>query len=567
MNSSPDHPDDSLTEEEQQLFGQLHQYLEAIQEGDMHSSRIFWNDHPHLKELFHCINDLESLSPVATGDSLSPASGSAEDEITTASGKPAVTDLNLSSWDNSMRMGNYELLNEIGRGGMGVVYQARQADLDRMVAVKMIRSSCLASQEDVQRFHQEARAAAGLQHPHIVKIFEVGQVGGQPFFSMEFIEGESLFQRLKRGELPVKQAVEIVAKVARAVKHLHQHHILHRDLKPQNILLDQEGQPFVTDFGLAKILEEDSDLTQTGAVLGTPGYMAPEQAAPSTGTCSEASDVYSLGAILYHALTGRAPFSGPNPFETLVAVLESEPLLPRKLNPKIPRELELICLKCLEKDPAKRIGSAQALADELERFLRGEPVETKTSEFRQRLRRWSRREFSLVTRLAAIVSAMVIIQSNYLVNGADQTLHRNVMSIFGCWLLTSFAFQWLVNRNKLSTFTRYGWLTADVLFLTSEFLLVSDSLGPLPAAYILIVIASGLFLRLSMVVYTTALTMIAYGLVWWNQIGLENEPIYYLFIFEALLVIIGVLTAFQVRRMNILSQYFQRDSHSEKMSL
>jgi serine/threonine-protein kinase len=280
---------------------------------------------------------------------------------------PGVTPLPASFDD-------YELLEEVGRGGMGIVYRSRQKSLDRIVAVKMLLRRDLATAADLARFRSEAEAAARLDHPGIVSIFEVGECGGHPFYSMRFIEGTTLAKRLATGGVLPREAAAILARVAEAVDAAHRGGVLHRDLKPSNILIDAAGKPHVSDFGLAKRIEADQDVTHTGAILGTPCYMSPEQAAGSRGDVGPTSDVWSLGAILYQTLTGRPPFQAANPMDTLLAVLESDPPVPRSLDPGVNRDLEMIALKSLQKPQELRYASAADLAADLRAFLAGEPV-------------------------------------------------------------------------------------------------------------------------------------------------------------------------------------------------
>jgi serine/threonine protein kinase len=284
------------------------------------------------------------------------------------------------------RLGEFELLGEIGRGGMGVVYKALESALGRTVALKMLLPGALPEQTDLIRFQTEAAATARLSHPNIVKVHRVGVLEGRHFYSMDYIDGPSLAQRLAEGTMPSRQAARYVAAVARAIDHAHQAGILHRDLKPANVLLDKADQPHVTDFGLAKHFTTDSGQTRTGALLGTPSYMAPEQAAGDK-KLGPATDVYGLGALLYELITGRPPFRGETPMDTLLQVMEHEPVPPRLLNPKVDRDLETICLKCLAKHSQDRYPSARALANDLENYLTGESINARSFNVFDRLAR------------------------------------------------------------------------------------------------------------------------------------------------------------------------------------
>ncbi len=309
--------------------------------------------------------------------------------------------------------GDYEVISEIARGGMGVVYRARQKRLNRVVAVKMILQGQLASDGDIQRFYSEAEAAARLEHPGIVPIYEVGEHEGQHYFSMGFVDGESLADRVRRGPLPAREAAALLRDVAEAIEYAHQHGIVHRDLKPGNILLTRDGQPRVTDFGLAKAIEQDSGLTASGQILGTPSYMPPEQAAGRIREIGPLSDVYSLGAVLYCLLVGRPPFQGATVMETLKHVVESAPVSPRLLNPSVDRDLETICLKCLEKTPAHRLASAGELAAELQRYLAGESIRSRRVNAATRVWRWCRRKPLAAALVASVLVLGVAIAAGF----------------------------------------------------------------------------------------------------------------------------------------------------------
>jgi serine/threonine-protein kinase len=316
-----------------------------------------------------------------------------------------------SSWP---AIPGYEILGELGRGGMGVVYQARQAGLNRLVALKMLRLGEDASPDQLARFAREAEAVAQLQHSHIVQIHEVGCQDGRPYFALEYMDGGSLDKKLAGQPQAARLAAQLVETLARAMHMAHQHHIVHRDLKPANVLLSggadtplEQCIPKITDFGLAKRLDVDLGQTQSGVVMGTPPYMAPEQARGHSKEVGPAADVYALGAILYELLTGRPPFQGENALDTLQQVVSQDPVAPRFLQPKVPRDLETICLRCLHKEAGKRYASAEALAEDLERFLAGEPIRARPVGSAERFWRWCRRN-PLAASLAGALGLIVI---------------------------------------------------------------------------------------------------------------------------------------------------------------
>jgi WD40 repeat protein/serine/threonine protein kinase len=414
---------------EQRVNEAVAEYLEALRSGTAPDRDAFLARHPGIEgELVSFLNDQESFARLAAplgptplpGKGLEAPLGAKADPREAPTLAPGET---APATEPGGRCGDYELLEEIARGGMGVVYRARQVRLNRLVALKMILAGSLASPADVQRFRTEAEAAAGLDHPHIVPIYEVGEHDGRPFFSMRLIEGGPLTRQRERFQRDPREAARLVVTVARAVHYAHQRGILHRDLKPANILLDAEGQPHVTDFGLAKRVTEGAPgpgPTQTGAIVGTPSYMAPEQASGDR-RLSTAADVYSLGAVLYELLTGRPPFCAATPLETLLQVIDCEPVRPGALRPGLDVELETVSLKCLDKEPARRYASAEALAEDLERFLVGEPVHARPCTTWERGRKWARRRpaVALLSGLSGLGALALLVLAGFLWHNAE----------------------------------------------------------------------------------------------------------------------------------------------------
>jgi tetratricopeptide (TPR) repeat protein len=400
---------DDLAEPERRLCEVLAAYFEADKAGQAPGRAAWLAEHPDLAD--------ELAEFLAQQDRLLSATEPLRSILEAAGipgpdpGGPALNGDGaalLEAGAPARIIGDYELLGEIDRGGMGVVYRARQRSLNRLVALKMLRSGGLADGDDARRFRLEAEAVAQLDHPNIVPIHEVGEHDGSSYFTMKLIEGTSLARRPPGPAADPRASARIVAIVARAVHHAHQRGILHRDLKPSNILIDAEGQPHVTDFGLAKRVEAESELTRSGEILGTPSYMAPEQASGKIRAITTATDVHGLGAVLYALLTGKPPFRGDSALETLDKVRREPPEPPSGVGRHVDRDLETICLKCLEKESERRYGSALALAEDLEHWLRGEPIAARPVGRLERTWRWCRLN-PLVATLIALVLFLLIV--------------------------------------------------------------------------------------------------------------------------------------------------------------
>jgi eukaryotic-like serine/threonine-protein kinase len=435
---------------------------------------------------------------------------------------------------------DYELFEELGRGGMGVVYRARQKSLDRVVALKIVLAGSAATRADLARFRGEAETAAQLNHPHIVPVYEVGQHNELPYFTMRYVRGTTLAERLTDGPLPGRDAAQLLAPVARAIAKAHQKGVLHRDLKPSNILIDADGRPYVSDFGLAKRLLPDSpddartqpfgQLTQTGAILGTPGYMSPEQAAGSRGTIGVSTDIYSLGAILYAMLTGRPPFQAASPVDTVLMILEQDPISPQLLNPRVDRDLEMIALKCLQKPIELRYATADELAADLEAYLADEPISARSGRFTQIMTRALREthhagvleNWGLLWILhSAVLLVLCLVTNAFQLSGVDSRWPYIALWTMG--LGTWAAIFWnLRRRSGPITFVERqiahvwaGSMLIDTFMYAIEFqlgfpvLTLSPMLGPVGAAVFLTKAAmlSGVFYIQAIVLCLTGLVM------------------------------------------------------------
>jgi len=483
-------------------------------------------------------------------------------------GAPSIDWLDLSSPDlvneYPFDFGRYRILSELGKGGMGVVYKGVQKDLDRLVSIKVILSNRLLVWKNVLRFRSEAKAAASIRHANIVGVYEAGKVMGQHFIAMEYIEGENLDRKNRQNRLNEEEAVRVVTRVARAIAHLHSKNIVHLDLKPSNILIDKNDQPFVTDFGLARGLGGRGVGEDTEAIQGTPCYMAPEQARGDESQIGALCDVYGLGAILYELLTGAPPFKNDDPFETLVEVIEAEPTPLRKIEPNISKTIEKICLRCLEKKPEKRYASASDLADDLDRFLAGDVLESTASSPLDQAKCWVRRKPALASHLILIglfLSIEMIWFHIFKIRTA--AYHYPLVSIFVLWGLISVGCEWFHRNPRLAKPTRFVWAASDVLFLNAAVANAGGITGHLLILLPISLVASGLWFQRSIVWMATGVSLFSYvALVLHAGFFRPDVEIFldHHFVVLASLFSLGFLVSLMVRRVELLLRYGRRSS-------
>ncbi len=457
--------------------------------------------------------------------------------------------------------GKYEVLRELGRGAMGVVYEARERGLERRVALKLIHSRLLASAEQIERFRLEGVAAAKVKHPGVVAVYEAGSLHGQQYLAMELVEGRTLEDLFKSDQLDPLDLAHKIADVARAVHVLHETGVLHRDLKPSNIIVDPKGHPIVADFGVALLMRSQS-AESPPVVAGSLGYIAPEILRSSTDLIGPRVDVYSLGAVLYEGLTQTPPGRGDSASEAILAALYGEPRPPRQVRPEIPKDLEAICLKCLDKAPERRYASAEALAVDLERCVAKEPLEGIRPNGWARLRRWGRLRPALAYRLVALIAFYLITWVNFGFHYFDSRYLAEISAVVLAWAGASFLLE--MKGPTTGNFARWiprAWASIDSIFLTLALLISDGPDSPLVTGYLLMIAISGFGSRVQLVWYTVFLSLVSYGVLV-LEAALRRPHLQMTgdrhLIFATSAVVMGVLVAHAVDRLESLSRYRNR---------
>jgi eukaryotic-like serine/threonine-protein kinase len=550
----------NLDSESSQWNGLLVRLLEAWERGDLGDLERMRHEHPeHADSIFDFLNDQAHCRDVL-GTIRDDTPQLADSATVQWYPRDSVQDdsqwslTSLRSAKFPVRFGDYSLLSEIGRGGMGIVFKAEHRTLNRVVALKVMRSGELSNEEELARFRVEAESSAAIEHPNIVSIYEVGEARGLTYYTMAFVDGENLSALIRRQSLGFKESARVVARIADAVEAAHRIGIIHRDLKPSNILIDRAGDPYLIDFGLAKGAGTNQGLTANGQILGTPAYMAPEQARCEDLT--PATDIYSLGAVLYELAAGQAPFSGPTPVDILLQVLNLDPPLPRKVNPQVPRALAVIISRAMDKEPSRRYGSARAMQDDLRRFILDEPIQQPQPSWIERVNLWWRREPILVSHLSAILAVLLIVLISKLLSEQVSQNAPWVITLLLVWAAGSYLFQQLSISDRYQTATYWGWAAFDVVVYTTLIFIADPPRALLLIGYPMMIAASGLLYRVRFVVFVTAMCIAGFTILLATVNDSLAEKPEFCVIYTSGLVVLALCLISMIRRVRGLADYF-----------
>ncbi|MEM7474068.1 MAG: serine/threonine-protein kinase [Planctomycetota bacterium] len=542
-----------MTDSEQSIDKIIAEFMLAAEQGDSPSPEEFIERYPEyekdLREFFAVHRQFSSSSQ---------ASGIVGSVSASNTNVPYLKQAESSISNNPPRfLGDYEILEEIDRGGMGVVYRAQDQKLNRIVALKLIRSGELASQEEVQRFMSEAEAAATLTHPGIVPIYEVGTWNGLVYYTMAYIEGKSLAALAGESPLEPTEAVKIVRRLCAAIQYAHRSGVLHRDLKPANVLINSEGQPVIIDFGLAKVLDSDQHLTRTGQIVGTPAYMTPEHASGKSQVFGPDADVYALGAILYFLCAGQPAFSGPTPVDVLLQVMSRRPAKPSKLNRGVPADIDLVCIRALEKEPEERYQTAPELAADLERILTGNPIDSPKETLTQRLTKWWQREPILAAHTLGIGLTTAIVIIAYLFRDEYTELFYYRIGLLFVWLSASFFLQFWVDLEKWRHVAIYLWLFLDALIYTVLFAFADEPRSMLLIGYPMMVVASALYYQKRFLFAKTGMCIAGFLLLGWLFPKDDFVKSDFAAIFVCGLITISLCMNAMINRVRGLSRFYE----------